>query len=39
MLENSYKGFRRDMTDFTSSTVDGLTDHEKRISILEKKIK
>lgn len=38
-LSSSYKGFREEMTDFMSFMAEGLTDHETRISSIEKRLK
>ncbi len=36
-LADSHKGFQEEMTDFMAFMADGLADHEKRISNLERK--
>ncbi|MEQ8416551.1 MAG: hypothetical protein RIB71_18865 [Imperialibacter sp.] len=36
-LADSHKGFQADLNDFMAFVSQGLADHEKRISILERK--
>lgn len=38
-LRESHRGFQEEMTDFMSFIAEGLSDHEQRISSIEKKIK
>ena len=39
LLENSYKGLRKELSGYRSFVVNNIEDHEKRISSLEKKMK
>mgnify|MGYP006879164849 CR=1 FL=1 len=38
-LSESHRGFQEEMIDFMSFMAEGLSDHEKRIASIEKKLK